>query len=111
MGPGIIPHPSRTLLIVDSGYSLVNWWHVTDTPPRPLGSFSEDFSYVPGLEINAGRNLLPGQLWDAIRGRHPNKTVNVGFADGHVSRWKAQDLLVENTAGKYENKTPLWVPK
>ena len=111
LGLGSIPHPGRTLLIVDSGYSLVDWWRATDTPPWPLGNFPEDFSYVPGLEINAGRKLLPGQLWDAITGRHPNKTVNVGFVDGHVSRKKAQDLLVEKTADKYQNRTPLWVPK
>ena len=111
LGPESIPHPSQTLLVVDSGQSLVNWWYVTDKPPQKLGSLPGDFGYVPGVEINAGRNLLPGQLWDAITGRHPNKTVNVGFVDGHVSRTKAQELLVENTADKYKNRTPLWTPK
>ena len=111
LGPASTPHPSQTLLIVDSGHSLVNWWYVTDVPPRPLGSAAEDLGYVPGLEINAGRRLLPGQLWDAINGRHPNKTVNVGFADGQVSPRKAQDLFVESAADTYNNKTPLWAPK
>ncbi len=111
LGPASIPHPGQTLLVVDSGYSLVNWWYVTDVPPRPLGSAAEDLGYVPGLEINAGRDLLPGQLWDAINGRHPNKTVNVGFADGQVSPRKAQDLFVENIADQYKNRTPLWVPR
>ena len=111
LGPGSIPRPSQSLLIVDSGHSLVNWWYVTDTPPLLLGSLPGDFNYVPGVEINAGRDLLPGQLWDAIRGRHPNKTVNVGFADGQVSRMKAQDLFVENAGEAYRNRTPLWAPK
>jgi len=111
LGPGGIPRPNQTLLIVDSGHSLVNWWYVTDTPPQLLGSLPGDFGYVPGVEINTRRNLLPGQLWDAIKGRHPNKTVNVGFADGQVCRKRAQDLFVENTAEKYKNMTPLWVPK
>ncbi len=113
-GPGSIPHPSQTLLVVDSGYSLVNWWYVTDVPPRPLGSAAEDLGYVPGLDINAGRRLLPGQLRDAINGRHPNKTVNIGFADGQVGPKKAQDLFVEyveNTENEYKNRTPLWAPK
>lgn len=110
LGRAGIPHPSRTLLIVDSGCSLVDWRHVTDVPPMPLSSFGADLSYVPGLEINAGR-LLPAQLWDAINGRHPNKTVNFGSADGHVSRIKAQDLTIENAAETCKNKTPLWVPK
>ncbi|MHC4115952.1 MAG: type II secretion system protein [Planctomycetota bacterium] len=111
LGRGSIPRPSQTLLIVDSGYSLVNWWHVTDVPPCPPDDIAEDFSYVPGLEINAGRPLLPAQRRDAIAGRHPNKTVNVGFADGQVGIRKAQDLFVENAAETYRNRTPLWVPK
>jgi prepilin-type N-terminal cleavage/methylation domain-containing protein/prepilin-type processing-associated H-X9-DG protein len=114
LGPGSIPHPSQTLLIVDSGYSLVKWWYVTDDPPQSLGSTAEDLSYVPGLEINAGRNLPLEQQRDAINGRHPNKTVNVGFADGQVSPKKAQDLLVEsveNTVDEYKNRIPLWTPE
>ena len=105
-----IPHPGRTLLIVDSGYSIISWWHVTDVPPFSLGATIEDTAYVPGLEINKAKSLWPGQEWDAIHGRHPNKTVNVGFADGHVDRVKAEYLFVEKTADGYGNKSPLWQP-
>ncbi len=105
-----IPHPGQTLLIIDSGYSLISWWHVTDVPPVSLGSTIEDTAYVPGLEINKDKNLWPGQEWDAINGRHPNKTVNVGFADGHVSRTKADELFVEKTDAGYKNRFPLWLP-
>jgi len=106
-----IAHPSQTLLIVDSGYSLISWWHVTDVPPVLLGNTIEDTAYVPGLEINKDKNLWPGQEWDALSGRHPNKTVNVGFADGHVDRLKADDLFVEKIAEDYKNRSPLWLPK
>ena len=106
-----IVRPGQTLLIVDSGYSLISWWHVTDVPPVLLGSTIEDSAYVPGLEINKKKDLWPGQEWDAINGRHPNKSVNVGFADGHVSRKKADDLFVEKMADDYKNKNPLWLPK
>jgi prepilin-type processing-associated H-X9-DG protein len=106
-----ISRPGETLLIVDSGYSLISWWHATDIPPVPPGKSREDTSYVPGLHINAGRYIWPGQEEDAINGRHPNKTVNVGFADGHTSRSKANDLFVEKTNDGYRNKNPLWVPK
>jgi prepilin-type N-terminal cleavage/methylation domain-containing protein/prepilin-type processing-associated H-X9-DG protein len=107
-----IPKPSETLLIVDSGYSLISWWHAADEPPVVLGStIIEDTAYVPGLKINAERNLWPGQESDAIYGRHPNKTVNVGFVDGHVNRVKADYLFVEKTGDNYKNKSPLWVPK
>jgi prepilin-type N-terminal cleavage/methylation domain-containing protein/prepilin-type processing-associated H-X9-DG protein len=109
---GDIPHPAQTLLIVDSGYSIITWWHAADTPPVALGNaIIEDTAYIPGLKINAERVLWPGQERDAINGRHPNKTVNVGFVDGHISRTKADDLLVEKTEDGYKNRAPLWLPK
>ena len=107
-----IPRPSETLLVVDSGYSMISWWHATDIPPVVLGdAIIEDTAYIPGLWINKERDLWPGQEGDALNGRHPNKTVNVGFADGHVSREKADDLFVEKTDGEYKNRSPLWLPK
>ncbi|MHC4544544.1 MAG: prepilin-type N-terminal cleavage/methylation domain-containing protein [Planctomycetota bacterium] len=107
-----ILHASQTLLLADSGYSMITWWHVTDTPPVALGNTKiVDAAYIPGLKINAERDLWPGQEWDAIYGRHPNKSVNIGFADGHVSRTKADDLFVEEDGGNYKNRSPLWLPK
>jgi len=107
-----LPQPGHTLLIADSGYSLINWWHVTEAPPAALGNMIEDSAYIPGLRINKARkNLWPGQQVDAIEGRHRNKTVNVGFADGQVSRIEADKLLVEQTGDMYKNCSPLWRPK
>ena len=107
-----IAHSSRTLLIVDSGYSTITWWHAADTPPAALGnSIIVDTAYVPGLCINKERDLWPGQERDAIYGRHPNKTVNAGFVDGHVDRTQADKLLVEETGDGYKNCSPLWRPK
>lgn len=111
LSTGDIRHPSQTLLIVDSGYSLINWWHATNYPPVSLGSAIEDTSYIPGLWINKERNFWPDQEQDAINGRHPNKTVNVGFADGHIRRKRADDLFVEKANDGYKNLCPLWVPK
>lgn len=107
-----IPQPSRTLLIVDCGYSMISWWHATEVPPpTPASSPGEATAYVSGLEINKNRKLLPGQQRDALYGRHPNKTVNIGFADGHISATKADDLFVEKTADAYTNRSPLWSPQ
>ncbi len=109
---GHISRAGETLLVVDSGYSMINWWHATDAPPDSLGNtIIEDTAYIPGLRINKERNLWPGQEHDAINGRHPNKTVNVGYVDGHISRTKADDLFVEKTADGYKNRSPLWAPK
>jgi len=103
---------SETLLIVDSGYAIISWLHATNEPPVTLDNIIiEDTAYIPGLEINKERRLWPGQEEDAIYGRHPNKTVNVGFADGHVRREKADDLFIEKTSNDYKNKSPLWVPE
>jgi prepilin-type processing-associated H-X9-DG protein len=107
-----IPHPAQTLLIVDSGYSIISWWHVTDVPPIALDMNNiEDTAYVPGLEINIDKDLRPAQQEDAIKGRHPNKTVNVGFADGHSERKRANDLSVKKSDDTYTNRSPLWSPK
>lgn len=111
-----IRHPGSTLLLVDSGYALICWWDATLEPPkRYMGALPIGTAYIPGLEINIDRELLPGQIEDAIGGRHPNKTVNVGFADGHVDRVKASALAVEKTgeadSSTYRNRTPLWDPR
>ncbi len=103
---------SKLLLIVDSGYAQINWWHATADPPCPLGkNRSCETAYVPGLGINHGRDLLSGQKEDALEGRHLKKTVNVGYADGHVDREKAEALGVTKIEGGYANLHPLWVPK
>lgn len=111
-----IRSPGSTLLLADSGHALICWWDAAAEPPErysgplPLGTV-----YVPGMDINIDKELLPAQIEDAIGGRHPNKTVNVGFADGHVDRKKADSLAVEKvTEGEedaYRNRKPLWVPR
>ncbi|MCX5647030.1 MAG: type II secretion system protein [Phycisphaerae bacterium] len=105
-----LKQPGSTLLISDSGYSLICWWNATADPPYSLDpGYIEDTSYVPGLEINKDKILKTGQAADAIGGRHPNKTINVGFADGHADPKPANDLLVEKTEdGRYTN-TRLWL--
>jgi prepilin-type processing-associated H-X9-DG protein len=112
LGRADIPQPSRTLLIVDSGYSIISWWHVSGDPPVSFNSSrGEDTAYVPGLKINKDKDLIHGQEHDAVDGRHPNKTVNIGFADGHVARKKADHLFVEKVADTYTNISPIWVPE
>lgn len=112
---GDIPKPSSTLLVVDSGYALINWWHVTTEPPGTFSTRIEDTAYIPGLpinlEINKKRTFWPEQQKDAIGDRHPSKTVNIGFADSHVAKTKATELIVEKNGESYKNHQPLWRPK
>ena len=110
-----ISRPAQTLLIVDSGYAIINWQHAADVLPASttLGITQiETTAYIPGLSINRQKQQLwPEQIIDAVYGRHPQLTVNVGFADGHVARTKAEDLLVKKAAdGHYQNQYPLWTP-
>lgn len=103
---------AQTLLLTDSGYSLISWRGATNAPGQPFENPAREGSfYVPGLEINKERALFPGQEEDAIHGRHPGRTVNAGFVDGHVSRVKADGLFVEKSGGNYINRLPLWLPR
>jgi prepilin-type processing-associated H-X9-DG protein/prepilin-type N-terminal cleavage/methylation domain-containing protein len=106
-----IPHPARTLLVIDSGYSLISWRGVTNAAIQPFeNTRREGCFYVPGAAINKKRAISPGFESDALNGRHPNRTVNVVFADGHSARLRADDLFVEEIDGKYTNRSPLWLP-
>jgi len=108
-----IPQPASRLLLVDSGYSIICWWHATEQPPVALSDSPLKLpgtAYVPGLSINKDKNLLPGQTDDAVNGRHPNKTVNVGFVDGHVDRRRAEELLVKSTDDGWDC-SPFWQPR
>ncbi|MBN2181447.1 MAG: hypothetical protein JW715_06005 [Sedimentisphaerales bacterium] len=111
LSAGGISNPGQTLLILDSGYSMINWWHATDKPPEPLGDLIENNAYVPGLWVNKDRDLWPGFEDDAVYGRHPGRKVNIGYGDGHLARIKADDLYVEKTGDTYRFKQPLWLPK
>jgi hypothetical protein len=89
---------------------MINWWHVTDEPPMSLSSSFEDAAYVPGLNNINTEKALPGLEWDAINGRHPHRTVNIGFVEGHVESRGAVELFVEKTETGYKNLYPLWRP-
>jgi prepilin-type processing-associated H-X9-DG protein/prepilin-type N-terminal cleavage/methylation domain-containing protein len=103
---------AETLLITDSGYSLISWRGAANAPGQPFENTNREGAfYVPGLGFNKERILFPGHEEDAIYGRHPNRSVNVGFADGHIDRVKADELFVEETDGNYSNRSPLWLPK
>lgn len=107
-----IRRPAETLLITDSGYSLISWRGAINTTVPPFENTARKGAfYLPGLRINEQRTILPGHEADAIDGRHLNRSVNVGFVDGHVSRLKADDLLVEEIDGRYRNRSPLWLSK
>lgn len=107
-----IRHPSLTLLITDSGYSLMSWHGAISGSVQRFGNTRREGAfYLPGLSINKDRIISPGFEKDAIKGRHIFKTVNVGFTDGHADRVRTERLLVEEANGIYMNRSSLWMPK
>ncbi len=107
-----INNPAEMLLLVDSGYSIISWRGASNMPgPLFDNPLRESAFYIPGVSANKDRPLLPEFSEDALEGRHPNRVVNVIFADGHLARTKADELLVEETGDSYKNRSPLWIPK
>ncbi len=111
LGFNQISRPAETLLITDSGYSLISWRAAAEATGTIFENTNrEEMFYLPGLEINSERELSSDYRSDAINGRHPCKTVNIGFADGHEERVKANDLLVEKDQNGHFNIGTPWKP-
>jgi len=105
-----IRQPSGTLLISDSGYSLLSWLAATDTSQPVFENINRtNFFYVPGLAFNQTRNELRDNP-DAIKGRHPHQSLNVGFTDGHNEVRDAESLMIEKTLVNQGQLPQLWVP-
>lgn len=112
LSPNSINNPAKTLLVVDSGYSIISWRGASNIPgPIFDNPLRESAFYVPGLSANKDRPLLPEFSEDALEGRHPNRTVNIIFADGHLACTKADELFVEESNDTYINRSPLWLAK
>ena len=107
-----IRRPSATILIADSGYSLLSWMAAVDTGSAPFENPMRIASfYVPGLALNQTRAELVGNV-DAIKGRHPHGTINLGFVDGHIEHREAEFLAdgISYTAPDDVELPLLWKP-
>lgn len=105
-----VRQPSQVLLLTDSGYSQVSWKAATNAvSPHFDNPKREKNFYIPGMEINKSRPLINVFFKEAAAGRHPNRTVNVLYVDGHQARIVADELTVEAASGGYTNLSP-WKP-
>ncbi len=98
--------PSETVLYTDSGYALISWKAAAEgiDPRFDNNPLREDSFYLPGLDLNKDRVIHSQQREDAGLGRHSKETVNIGYADGHTQKVKAQRLLVKpDEEGKYSS--------
>lgn len=107
---GEVQKPSKTLLIADSGYSQISWRAAADTS-EPVFENSEriNYFYVPGLAYNQTRGELRDNP-DAIKGRHPHRTLNIGFADGHNEVRDAESLMIQKVFTDKARPSSLWFP-
>lgn len=102
--------PSETMLVCDSGYALVSWMAAIDTVADPYENPNRvNFFYVPGLELNRTRIELLDNA-DALKGRHPNQTLNLIFADGHNDVRPAQSLTVTVAESSDSPLPTVWQP-
>jgi len=110
LSPAQIRMPAATMLVSDSGYSLFSWLAAANTTePIFENNRRVDSFYIPGLKQNQNRSGLLENP-DAIKGRHPRRTLNVVFADGHNEVCPAESLSLEHTITE-ENQLPrLWRP-
>jgi prepilin-type N-terminal cleavage/methylation domain-containing protein/prepilin-type processing-associated H-X9-DG protein len=108
-----IRSPGSTGLLLDSGYTVVNWYYATLNPPQQIFITMRPWtSYVPGLSINRepDRHLLDVQRDDAVQGRHPARTINTGYVDGHVQQIAAEASRVTREGDSYRGIKPFWDP-
>jgi prepilin-type N-terminal cleavage/methylation domain-containing protein/prepilin-type processing-associated H-X9-DG protein len=109
-----IKHPSKNMIFCDSSYTYTAWPYAASPPlDRTFTNYIYTRIYVPGLSINSDpdRPIFSGQEYDAKYGRHPEKTINLGFIDGHTECVKAESLMIkQNSSGGYTDPRPLWVP-
>lgn len=92
-----VRQPSEVILVMDAGYSLISWKATIADPSFTLEIPKRNpWFYVPGLtSVNEQKTIDSEKIDDALTGRHPGKTVNIGFCDGHVSPLDAESLAVE----------------
>jgi len=95
--PTQVRHPSEVILVMDAGYSLISWKAAASDPSIVLEIIKRrPWFYVPGLtSVNEQITIDSEKIDDALTGRHPGNTVNIGFCDGHVSALDAEALAVE----------------
>lgn len=119
LGMRHIRRPNSTLLVLDHGDIKARWEHTT--PVRwwqsAHGSTTPKYFYVPGTMTRDSEWFIPLSILyddaveDAVDGRHPGGTVNVGFCDGSVRRMRARDLIVDPDPTYADQRPwPLWRP-
>jgi len=105
-----VQQPSKTLLITDSGYSQISWLAAAEiSGPVFENNDRVGHFYVPGLTSNQTRGELRDNP-DAIQGRHPHRTLNIGFADGHQKVRNADALMIEKIIADQNRPASLWFP-
>jgi prepilin-type N-terminal cleavage/methylation domain-containing protein/prepilin-type processing-associated H-X9-DG protein len=89
-----VSNPSSRIMFLEGGYYYL-------ISLRAKSPATANY-YIAGASVNTTVSWGGTYGGDAILGRHPNKTINILFADGHVANTPAE-LLVKDYAANSKN--------
>ncbi len=87
---------AHVILYLEAGQYNTNWWYIEHGASN---------NYIPGSSYNDGKSWTAANAGDAVLGRHPHKTINIAFVDGHCATTPVSDL--ENDY--LNNKKSMWM--
>ncbi len=103
-----VKRPARLISAMDGGTHRMIWKYANNG-----NSAIEKYYYLPGFFSNVAKagSINEKAREDAVFGRHPNKKVNIAYADAHVGGVTADSLAVKshNTV-QSDNNFEAWRP-
>jgi prepilin-type N-terminal cleavage/methylation domain-containing protein/prepilin-type processing-associated H-X9-DG protein len=101
-----IPHPSSLMVVIDAGDAKA-YWELANLN----NSLIKSYKYIPGFVSNASKPIAAKAETDAIAGRHPGKSVNASYADGHASNVRVTTIHVKgHNTPSGDNNYQFWRP-
>ena len=86
-----IPMPSSVMSTIDCGTVQARWEFANLN-----NSYIKSYNYIPGFVSNASKAIASKAQDDAIAGRHPGKSINACYADGHANNIRVTTIHVKS---------------
>jgi prepilin-type processing-associated H-X9-DG protein/prepilin-type N-terminal cleavage/methylation domain-containing protein len=98
-----VSRASERIMMLEGGYYYLISLR-SKTPSAGTTATSANY-YVAGASVNKDAAWVGTAGGDAVLGRHPNKTINILFADGHVANTPAEKVVQDYAA---DSKNNMW---